>query len=151
MSCGHNLWIVTELWQWLVNKLETNDVRRSVSLPWNMKYDDEIETDNQVVCTWAWVGPCSYSQDSRQEWSLIKWDALSLVLRICLCADVSLIMWSMPILDPRVSQLFHATCHIYYSYITHTHHTHTHTNTPHTHINTNVYIYDICLLYNSYH
>ena len=63
VSCGHNLWIVTELWQWLVNKLETNHLRSSASLSWNIKYDDEIEANDQVICTWACVGPCSYSKD----------------------------------------------------------------------------------------
>jgi hypothetical protein len=57
-----------------------------------------------------------------------------------------LIMSSIPILDPRVSHLFHDICHVYYSYIyihTHTHtHTHTHAHThTHTHTHTHIPMY----------
>ena len=102
-----------------------------------------------------WVGPCGHAEDSRQQWSQINSDVLSLVIRICSCEGVCLI-GVFPSLTPE-----YLTCFmLYVTYITHIYayirtHTHTHTHThsithSHTFIRIHIYIlviymYVICL------
>ena len=106
----------TELWQWLLNKLETHDLKECES---TLKY--EIWWWNwgkmiKVICTGVCVGPAHIRKTVDK--NVPKSTGMSRVSSCeSACVRVCLITSSIPILDPRVSHVFYAICHIYYSHI----------------------------------
>jgi len=116
VSCGHSLWVVYRTLQWLLNKLETHDLKECES---TLKY--EIWWWNwgkmiKVICTWVCVGPAHIRKTVDK--NVPKSTGMSRVSSCeSVCVRVCLITSSIPILDPTVSHLFYAICHIYYSHI----------------------------------
>ena len=110
----------TELCQWLLNKLETHDLKECES---TLKY--EIWWWNwgkmsKVICTGVCVGPAHIRKTVDK--NVPKSTGMSRVSSCeSVCLRVCLIRSSVPILDPRVSHLFYAICHIYYSHISDMH------------------------------
>ena len=108
---------LTELCQWLLNKLETHDLKKQCEC--TLKY--EIWWWNwgkmiKVIYTGVCVGPAHIRKTVDK--NVPKSTGMSRISSYeSACVRVCLITSSIPIVDPRVSHLFYAIYHIYYSYI----------------------------------